>query len=551
MSPAKPALRRRRGADLAAPADPADPVKAAKAAKAAEVPPETDAKGHPKSDGRAVPAAAARPPVLLGVGITLLDVAISAVLLLIACAVRCYKLADVQNVIFDEVHYLKFSNWLLTNVYFFDVNPVFGKIVIAVLAQLGGFDPRAATYETPGAPLPSTVQAFAARAPAALLGALTVPVFYRVCRLLRLSTYASVVGACFILFDSMHVIQSRITMVDSILVFFSCLSLLCALMLWDAKNVVIIKRANVRFIDVLTVFTYLVLTGVFCGLSVSVRWTAFAAPMLIFVVSMFGVAPFCTDPLNLLELIILGGSMFGSYFASFAAFLIQANKSGPGDPFMSPAFQACLIGSDHYVGPEGCKMSLWARFVELNATIFRYSKAIRGNDKWGSSWFQWIVNWRGALYYRQEAIVDSQKGTALIYVLMNPAMVLLIDGLMALFVGVLFYTVRYRTKIQPNEAFKVHLRRGSVLFFGWIGSMLPTMVVYRSAPLYAYLPGLFFAQALGALSFDLIPPRLRPLVATLSIAIMISAFAYWAPWVYAIPLTPAQHQMRRWLPRWD
>lgn len=466
-------------------------------------------------------------------------------MLALALFVRFRNLNAIQSVIFDEVHYLNFDNNILNRRYFFDVNPVFGKLAIAYAARLLGYDPNT-PYLALGQPL-SSVQAFAARAPAALFGALTVPVFYRVCRLLRLTTYASVMGAIFILFDSMHVIQSRIAMVDSVLVFFTCLSMLCALLMWDAKNIILIKGQNVALLDVFYMLFLLVVTGINCGLAVSVRWTSFATPALIFTISLFGVGPFCRSPLNILELFILYGSAFVGYCGSFVVFLWQVNTSGPGDGFMSEQFQACIEGSKFWKDSSSCKLSLWKRIVELNATIFHYSKGIRGNDKWGSSWFQWIVNWRGALYYRNNVGSDL----AMIYVLMNPVMTFCIDFLMCAFVATLFYNVRNRRYYTTTEAFKEHLRRGSALFFAWVGSMLPTMVVYRSGPVYQYLPGLFFAQAMAAVGFDLIPRKLRPACALLFAGGIVTAFVYWSPWVYGVPLSHADHLKRRWLPRWD
>lgn len=523
--PSKPSLRRRRG----------------KNAPVEDVHHDHDA--DPSAKLKVPVVATDRSPFL--VDISMLDVGIMIGLLLAAIAVRFYKLGAITQVIFDEVHYINFCTNVLKGKYFFDVNPVYGKLVIAYVAKLLGYDPALSPVEL-GDPLRNQWQAFAARAPSAIFGSLTVPVFYRLCRLLRLTTYASVLGALFILFDSMHIIQSRIVMVDSVLVFYTCLSLMAALMLWDAKNVVTIKGRSVSLSDVGRVFALLVVTGVNCGLSVSVRWTAFATPALIFIISLFGVQPFCKQPLNFIELIVLYGSAVLSYCGSFAFYLLTVNESGSGDGFMTEQFQSCIKGSNFDSG-EGCQMSMWARIVEVNKTIFRYSKGIRGNDKWGSSWFHWIVNWRGALYYRE----SSGSDISMIYVLMNPVMTLCIDGLMGLFVIGLFYTVRYRKYVQRSEAFKLHLRRGSVLFFGWICSMLPTMVVYRSGPVYQYLPGLFFAQALAAVGFDLIPTKMRPAAAGAIATGVIVAFFYWSPWVYATAISEDAHMRRRWLPRWD
>lgn len=83
--------------------------------------------------------------------------------------------------------------------------------------------------------------------------------------------------------------------------------------------------------------------------------------------------------------------------------------------------------------------------------------------------------------------------------------------------------------------------------------MLPTMVVYRSGPVYQYLPGLFFAQALAALSFDMMPLQRQDRIAfvgLLSIILMIS-FVYWSPWVYGSFLSMTEHASRRWMPKWN
>lgn len=259
--------------------------------------------------------------------------------------------------------------------------------------------------------------------------------------------------------------------------------------------------------------------------------------------------------MSIAEVFVMAASMFAAYYASFAVFLLTLDTSGTGDAFMSAEFQACLRRAAPGEQPAlQCSMSLWRRFVELNRKIFVYSKGIRGSDRWGSSWFQWIVNWRGALYYRHQDKDDTGRvwSEALVYVLMNPAMVAVVDLLMALFGSVLVYVIRYRSILIVDDPTMQQLRRGTVLLFGWMGSMLPTMVVYRSGPVYQYLPGLFFAQALAALSFDLIVPDVaRGSVVSVIASLLVVAFVYWSPWVYGTSLTLEQHASRRWMPTWD
>jgi hypothetical protein len=273
------------------------------------------------------------------------------------------------------VHYGKFTNWVLSGEYFFDVNPPFGKWVIALVASLLGFDPTLDAFEKPGSAISSQAQTFAGRAPAALFGSLTVPVFYWLCRQLRLSGASAFLGASLILFDSMHVVQSRLIMVDSLLVFLTCAGLLCALLLWDAKQVCLRGEGRRHAREVVTVAALLVATGILCGLSVSVRWTAFATPAVVLIVSVFGVPPFCLCPLNWLEVVVLGASMFAAYYGSFAVFLMTLHKSGTGNAFMSNSFQMCLAGSRAALDAAAagtdaaCRMSMWSRFVELNQKV--------------------------------------------------------------------------------------------------------------------------------------------------------------------------------------
>eukprot|EP00172_Hildenbrandia_rubra_P001545 Plantae.Rhodophyta-Hildenbrandia_rubra.ctg21109.p1 GENE.Plantae.Rhodophyta-Hildenbrandia_rubra.ctg21109~~Plantae.Rhodophyta-Hildenbrandia_rubra.ctg21109.p1 ORF type:complete len:604 (+),score=99.79 Plantae.Rhodophyta-Hildenbrandia_rubra.ctg21109:1023-2834(+) len=522
-----------------------------------------DDDGNQKSDGtKPKPYKTTAQPIwpTLSAGITMTDVAIAVLFFVVALGVRMYKLSSPAQVIFDEMHYIKFANWTLQGKFFFDVNPYFGKLVIAYLAYLLGYDPNVFPDPHPEDPYPNTNLAWAGRMPSAILGSATVSIFYRLCRQLRLSREAAAFGAFCMLFDTMSVVQSRMNMVDIILVFFTCASLLCALLLWDAKKIIGIKKRHITVTDVFNVALYLMLVGSLSGLAIAVRWTAFATPLAIVIVSMFGVPPFCVIPLNTIEMLALVGSMFGGYFGSFALLFYTMSNSGSGDAFMSKEFQACLKGSKQAIaaattGVGGCSMNYWQRFVEINKVIFRYSKGVRGQKSSGATWYQWIVNWRGTLYHSSPK-TDPSDPVATIYLIMNPAMVLLVNASIVCFLVGMCLMIRYRKTYRLSEASKSSIQRAAVLLFAWILSMLPTMVVYRAGPVYQYLPGLIFAQAAAAVAFDMLPSksgrlkRIRTIALVVSAGLMVAAFIYWAPWVYALPLPMKDHVRRRWLPMW-
>ncbi|OSX81562.1 hypothetical protein BU14_0014s0111 [Porphyra umbilicalis] len=501
-------------------------------------------------------------------GITWADTAITVLLAVAAGVLRVSRLSSPNAVVYDEYHYGKFLNWTLTHRFFFDVNPPLSKLVLSGIAYLAGYDPTAFEYGNIGEEYPTAAMAWAARLPSAIFGTLAVPLLYRVCRQLRLSRAASTLGASFGLFDTLSVVQSRLIMPEALLVFLCEASFYCALVFWDAKRVAAARKkaGTLRALDVAHVVIYMGLTATWAGLALATRWTSFATPVLILAVSAFGVPPFLPAPVSVWELLSLFVVLVVAYFVSFGAFFEVVPLSGEGNAFMSADFQQCLtsataaadaatsrvVSLEEAPANASCSLSTWAKFVELNRLISQYSKGVRGDASNGSPWYQWLVNYRGTLYYRTTSPAGEVPATAgIIYALMNPAMIVIVDLLLLAFVAVLFYAVRYRycraTPVWVNDG----LRRASVLFLGWAGSMLPTMIFYRYGQLYQFLPGLFFAQATAAVVFDIMPVRsVKALAAAVGVAGMAAAYAYWAPWVYALPLSQEQHDARQWLPLW-
>lgn len=576
-TPTADTVRHRRGgkAEAPAPVVTAAPTSAAPIPSVASVGAKPTAANVKREGTRRSSVAPAATDLFSLAGITWVDTSITLLLTALAAVLRFRGLASPNAVVYDEYHYGKFLNWTLTHRFFFDVNPPLSKLVLSGIASLVGFDPTAFAFGNIGEAFPSADQAWAARLASALFGTLAVPLLYRVCRQLRLSRSASALGATFVLLDTLSVVQSRLIMPEALLVFLCEASFYCALMFWDAKGVAMAKAAagTMTVVDVAHVVMYMCLTATWAGLALATRWTSFATPMLILVVSAFGVSPFLSAPVSIWELIVLFAVLFGAYFVSFGAFFEFVPLSGEGDAFVSAPFQACLKSATEAAGvaaadvaadvaeaatptPAGgdavCALSTWAKFVELNKLIMNYSKGVRGDSSNGSPWYQWLINYRGTLYFREATPDAADPSTAgIIYALMNPAMIVIVDLLLLAFVLVLFYAVRYRYCRATPEWVNDGLRRSSVLFLGWAGSMLPTMIFYRYGQLYQFLPGLFFAQATAVVVFDLLPSRAAKAgLSAGGIAAMAAAYVYWSPWVYALPLTSEEHLARQWLPLW-
>ena len=69
-----------------------------------------------------------------------IDIVLLLLLTLLALATRFYNLAHPAEIVFDEQHFGKFISAYLTGEYFFDIHPPLGKLMIAGVAKLAGYD---------------------------------------------------------------------------------------------------------------------------------------------------------------------------------------------------------------------------------------------------------------------------------------------------------------------------------------------------------------------------------------------------------------------------
>ena len=142
---------------------------------------------------------------------------------------RAERSAELQ-VVFDEYHFGKFVNGYITGEYFFDIHPPLGKLLLCLVARMGGYDGsqswdkigvdippevnllglRGALTRTRTRTLaltltltltPPEVNLLALRGAPALQGALLVPLMFGTARALGISTPGALLGACGVLLD--------------------------------------------------------------------------------------------------------------------------------------------------------------------------------------------------------------------------------------------------------------------------------------------------------------------------------------------------------------
>lgn len=387
---------------------------------------------------------------------------------------------------------------------------------------------------------------------------LTVPMTYTISRQLSLSSTSSFLNGTLMTFDFLTLIEGRLILMESQLIFFSQLSLSLALLLWRSFIITLShpssSHAHFRY------RTLLILTGIACGIALSIKHTALATPGLIAIVSFFGFHFLSSAaPLPFPHCAAAGVTGFLVYAASFYVMFNRLHMTGGKyDNFMPLSFRRTLIDSKDY-NVHSVRSSFPILFTYLNRRMVVSNASIKKRHNWESFWYQWIINWRGVLYYTLRSTTsDNVKTKEIIYLFGNPVVVYAVLCAVLVFVSCLVVTVRYRHVKRIRKWTLDHERNintAKFLAFGWACNLLPYILVDRAAFIYHYIPGLFYGELLVGLLVDLLPNSgtfggMRTVVCVTVCSACVAAFAYWSPWIYAVALTEEEHRRRRWLPRW-
>lgn len=424
---------------------------------------------------------------------------------------------------------------------FFDIHPPLGKLILAYGGYLLGYrpDPHFVIHKI-GDLYPKHVKFLLVRLVSAFFSIGTVPMTYLIARQLRMSQIAAFLPAAAVLFDFLGIIEGRLILMDSQLLFFCQLSLSCALDLWRTP-----ERNFRRLLK-------LIFTGMAAGAALSIKHTALATPGLIAIVSFFGIH-FIDSPMPIRDCVLAALSGLAVYTVPFyILFHTLWLSGGKYDNFMPLHFRKTLINNPEY-DPSAKRASFLRLFLYLNGRMVQSNASIKKRHVWESTWYQWIVDWRGLLYFLFKEKKDGKQLRTQIYLLGNPVVIYMVLLSVIFFCGMSCAAVRYRqiaSKALPLRKFRRTKGLGTFLLFGWLCNLIPYVLVDRAAFIYHYLPGLFYGELLCGLLVDLLPSRLRALSVCILVTLMGAALIYWSPWVYAFALPLEKHAQRRWLPRW-
>lgn len=165
-------------------------------------------------------------------------------ILIIAAFSRYYRLALPSGVIFDESHFVRFTNQYTAGTYFFDIHPPLGKLTLWFMGKLVGYNdpdpttrpfmslPSDCTYETISEEYPEGCKYYYLRLVAATFSTLTVLVMYLLSRKLGYSVWGGILSSTILLFDFLNMIQGRAVLLDAQLSFWALTSFYVGVCWW-------------------------------------------------------------------------------------------------------------------------------------------------------------------------------------------------------------------------------------------------------------------------------------------------------------------------------
>ncbi|XP_013842435.1 protein O-mannosyl-transferase 1 isoform X4 [Sus scrofa] len=232
----------------------------------------------------------------------------------------------------------------MKRIFFLDGSgPPFGHMLLALGGYLGGFDGNF-LWNRIGAEYSSNVPVWSLRLLPALAGALSVPMAYQIIRELGFSHCAATGAALLMLIENALITQSRLMLLESLLIFFNLLAVLSYLKFCNSQKH--------RPFSASWCF-WLVLTGVACSCAVGIKYMGAFTYLLVLGVAavhawlligdrtLSNVRVLCHLLARAVALLAVPVLV---YLLFFYVHLVLLCRSGPHDQIMSSAFQASLEG---------------------------------------------------------------------------------------------------------------------------------------------------------------------------------------------------------------
>lgn len=396
-----------------------------------------------------------------------------------ALTLRLWRLNLPKGYIFDEVYYAKNAASLITDgvelneqgAAEFVVHPPMGKWLIGIGIKLFGNNESGW------------------RIIAAIVGSASVLLIYLIVQRLFKSLFLSNIAAALFALDGLHLVMSRVALLDIFLMFFILLTFY------------LILRDN------------LWLSGVVIGLAAATKWSAvFAIPFLILLTVNIGRANFVTWSKRFYQFVL---TPIGIYLLSWSGWFISA-KGWARDS-----------GSNLF-------SSLWNYHVE----IMNFHRGLTEQHTYAANPWSWLVLGRPtSFYYETPKNCGAQSCSQEILAIGTP--ILWWAGIFAIAITVGLFIVN-RDRIS------------AYILAGIAGTYLPWFFIQNRTTFYFYAIAIFpfiVLSLINVFNWALINQKNRKFIYGFVIAVGIN-FIYFMPIFIGINIPYVDWLARMWLPSW-
>ncbi|MFA6295445.1 MAG: phospholipid carrier-dependent glycosyltransferase [Candidatus Paceibacterota bacterium] len=441
------------------------------------------------------------------------------------------------ELVFDEVYFGNFASAYNTGMYFFDIHPPLGKLLISAAGYIGGFNAVSTDYAAIGNTFTDSAYIWYRILPI-LAGFLLPIVIFLLCRKLKLSPLASFLAGLFIILENSLLIQSRFIFLDSFLLLFGFLSLYFYL---SARQSESRRHFLLNFI----------LSAIFVTLSFSVKWTGLSFFGLIALAETWdlfrNVKSFVVWKKYFFRALLFSLISFIIYFSIFAIHFSLLPKSGPGDAFMTQSFQKTLEGSDQVNNINTKPLGLAGKFLELNEEMYLANKTLTFKHTYSSEWYSWPYMARPIYYWvHKESLEGAPLVESKIYLLGNP----FIYWLSSLAVILLIMQMFFKSLYQRSFCWKGY-KVPTFIIIGYLANLLPFILIGRVMFLYHYLSALVFAIIIMVYLIDQIKVHRRKIAISVGLLLLFTvSFIFFSPFSYGLPLDTDHQNERFWFSNW-
>jgi len=476
---------------------------------------------------------------------------------------RFFSLGFPSIVIFDEAHFGLYATKYFSHQYYFDIHPPLGKMLFALAGWIGKIEPN---FNFEVGTHYGDFNFIALRTLTAFFGSLLVILIYFFVKELGFPRRAAFISGFFVLFDNAILVQSRLILMDIILVFFIFLTFYLYFL-----------SKRYAFFSFRWKLSRL-LSGISLGAAISVKLIGLGALGAILILlffeekilsktkreKLFNLATFLFLPFLLYFLIYTlhfhllplrctqnCGSVL-DYYLKEEKLLVKKGLSVP--PFLT----------NFNTPPSG---NILSKFVKTN--VFALATNVGGGQiyYYQSDWFSWPFIVRPIQYfpnfYSQYSNKFQDDNNSHIYFLGNPLVWWF--GILGI-IGIFYLGIKnFFLKFKLNLPKVFYFKNLSFLILGYLIFFVSFASIARFALMYHYLTALIFSIIIFSIFFGGVlemifgtSPKDKLLFSSkkanfiffgLLIIIFIS-FLFFSPLTYGFHISKEAFQSRMWLDAW-